>query len=178
MKPKNASDKKLFSLPLHIYLIYLLVCTVLLTGVTFSHYITTTNGGDNANVAGGIIVVTSNSNTELIMEQPFDSSIVTQDFSFEVFNYSSNAISEVAIQYDVIVTLNEKLPDGVSLTMDGNDYSASDNNNKYTFSNAGTFEAGVQDSNTHTLSFTGDYSIINEQAERNITISIYAEQID
>ena len=48
----------------------------------------------------------------------------------------------------------------------------------YTFSNAGTFEANNADIHSHILTFTGDYLIINEGSERDLTLSVQAEQID
>lgn len=49
---KNQSKKKSrFHLPLHVYLIYLLVITLIFTGVTFSKYIASSSAGDSARVA-------------------------------------------------------------------------------------------------------------------------------
>lgn len=49
---KNISEKKKrIRLPVHVYLLYLLVATLIVTGVTFSKYLTSTNAGDSARVA-------------------------------------------------------------------------------------------------------------------------------
>lgn len=42
--------KKKFRLPAHVYLMYLMLCTAAVVGVTFSKYITTSSGGDGARV--------------------------------------------------------------------------------------------------------------------------------
>ena len=107
--------KPRFRLPLHVYMIYLLICTFLLTGVSFARYIATGSGSDSARIAAGTVEVSHDSNTKIEITRPTDDAPVTKGFSFTV----SNKNSEVAIRYDVIVTLNEPLPEGVSMTVDG-----------------------------------------------------------
>ena len=129
--------KPRFRLPLHAYMIYLLICTFLLTGVSFARYIATGKG-----------------------------------FSFTV----SNKNSEVAIRYDVIVTLNEPLPEGVSMTVDGKPCPGS--GTVFSFPNAGVFSAGSSGIKTHTISFTGNCMTIDKASSRTITISVQSEQIN
>lgn len=47
---KNRQSKR-FKLPIHVYLSYLIVATMLFTGVTFSKYVVSATGGDSAAVA-------------------------------------------------------------------------------------------------------------------------------
>lgn len=176
MKSRQTKSSKKGSrqLPLYVYLAYLLVCTFLLTGVSFSRYISSANGSDSARVAEGIVVVTHDANTTIEMDRPGGTNSTTsEEFKFRV----SNSVSEVDIQYDVVVKLDEALPAGVTMTVDGNPCSGN-SNNTYTFSSMGTFAAGEEKTNTHTLSFMGNYDVIWEQSERDITISVQAEQID
>lgn len=51
MKNKGKHMSKRVKLPLRAYLLYLLVASFLMTGVTFSKYITASTGGDSARVA-------------------------------------------------------------------------------------------------------------------------------
>lgn len=52
LNKKNASERtKRNRLPIHVYLVYLLVATLVFTGVTFSKYVTSSTGGDSARVA-------------------------------------------------------------------------------------------------------------------------------
>lgn len=171
----NSSRKGGLHLPLHVYLAYLLVCTFLLTGVSFSRYISSANGSDSARVAAGGITVNYSDNTNIELVQPTDpdNQTETAEFSFTV----SNSASEVAIRYDLVLTLDQALPDGVTMALDGRPCSGN-SNNTYTFSKAGEFEAGETQTKTHTLTFSGDYLTIQEQSTRTITIAVCAEQID
>ena len=169
----RATAKTRFRLPLHAYLMYLLIGAFLLTGVSFARYISTGSGQDGARVAAGKVTVSHDPNTMIEMSRPDDDGSVTRQFAFNV----SNQNSEVAIRYDVIVNLSEPLPNGVSMMMDNTPCSESAQT-VFTFKNAGVFPAGNSDIKTHTLSFTGDYSLIGEESSRTITISIRAEQIN
>lgn len=51
MKNKGKHMSKRVKLPLRAYLLYLLVASFLMTGITFSKYITASTGGDSARVA-------------------------------------------------------------------------------------------------------------------------------
>lgn len=164
--------KPRFRLPLHVYMIYLLICTFLLTGVSFARYIATGSGSDGARVAAGAVEVSHDSNTKIEITRPTDDAPVTKGFSFTV----SNKNSEVAIRYDVIVTLNEPLPEGVSMTVDGKPCPGS--GTVFSFPNAGVFSAGSNEIKTHTISFTGNYMTIDEASSRTITISVQSEQIN
>lgn len=157
----------------HWHLSYFLFCTFLMTGVTFSAYISSAGGSDSARVAAGGISVTSVSNTDIKMKRPAGDSITEENFEFKV----SNNDSEVAIRYDVAVSLDEALPDGVTMELDGAIPSENDDC-QYIFSDMGEFEAGTEETKTHTLTFQGDYDIISDFYEREITISVRAEQID
>lgn len=181
MKIENKSRKsikRIFPLPFYVYLSYLVICTLLLTGVSFSSYISGADASDSARVAAGLVTVSYNENTTTVeMERPADpdNQMETKGFSFNV----SNCESEVAIRYDVIVTLEKTLPNGVTMTLDGEECFGNADNT-YTFSNMGTFEAGVQNTRTHTLSFTGDFTTYDTDGtyEYPVTISVRSEQID
>lgn len=178
MRKKQAdthSKKRVFSLPLYVYLGYLAVCTLLFTGGSFSGYLSSADGSDAARVAAGGITVNYTGNTTIELNQPTDpdNQTETAEFSFSV----SNSASEVAICYDLVLTLDEQLPNGVTMTLDGK-LCSGNSNNTYTFFDVGEFEAGKTQTNTHTLTFSGDYLTIQEQSERKITISVRAEQID
>lgn len=163
-------------LPLHVYLAYLLVCTFLLTGVSFSRYISSASGSDSARVAKGVVTVSHDNTTEIRLVRPANDGILTEDFQFEVLNNGS----EVAIQYDVVVTLDKPLRDGVTMTLDRSAGTVKDNKTVYEFRNMGTFEAGVSDTRSHTLSFAGDFDTISPGTDDayGIQITIRSQQID
>lgn len=171
---KEKKSKK--RLPLQAYLAYLLVCTFLLGGVSFSRYITSANGSDRARVAAGVVTVSYNSdNTNMKMERPADDGTQTENFQFSV----SNSVSEVAIRYDVVVTLDQPLGTGVTMTLDGHTGTA-EADHTYIFSDTGTFMSGEQSTRTHSLSFAGDFSSVPPGTDDtyNIQITIRSQQID
>lgn len=170
------AKKRRFMLPPYVYLSYLVVCTLLLTGVSFAGYISTASGSDSGRTAAGIVAVTHDENTTLALDRPDGAATeATSEFNFSV----SNSISEVTIQYDIVVSLDKALPDGITMELDGVPCSGS-NDNTYTFSDIGTFDAGVSKSIPHKLTFQGDFDIYHTpgSAEFPIHISVYAEQID
>lgn len=179
MKPTHLSSEKpiVRFRPLPVWLAYLLVCTLLLTGVSFARYITTANGSDTARVAAGLVTVSyEESTTAIRMERPTNDGLEEKDFIFGVSNNSS----EVAIQYDVVVTLDTPLKTGVAMTLDGKSGNVTNERKRYEFTNMGTFAAGENDTYTHTLSFTGDFDTIRPGTDDtyNIKILIRSRQID
>lgn len=161
--------------PFYVYLGYLLVCTLLLTGVSFSRYVSTAEEKDSGCVAAGMMNVTCDSDKVIEITPPIEGHEITDSFIFRV----SNKLSEVAFDYEVIVTLDEKLPDGITMEMDGKAFQQTDSKN-YKLEQAGTFEAGKQENKVHTISFTGDYQSggVDKESQRQITIVVRAEQID
>lgn len=179
MKPTHAPFEKpvIRPLPLPVWLAYLLVCTLLLTGVSFARYITTANGGDTARVAAGLVTVNyEESDAEIRLERPTGNSVETNKFEFSV----SNGSSEVAIRYDVVVTLDMPLKDGITMKLDGQTGTATGEENQYVFSNVGTFAAGENETIPHTLSFEGDFGTIQKDMNDTykIEISVRSQQID
>lgn len=179
MKPTHLSSEKpiVRFLPLPVWLAYLLVCSLLLTGVSFARYVTTANGSDAAQVAAGLVTVSyEESTTAIRMERPTNDGLEEKDFIFGVSNNSS----EVAIRYDVVVTLDTPLKNAVTMTLDGKTGTKTDDGKQYEFFNMGTFAAGVEQTKTHTLSFTGDFDTIRPGTDDtyNIKILIRSQQID
>lgn len=179
MKPTRAPFEKpvIRPLPLPVWLAYLLVCTLLLTGVSLARYITTADGSDAARVASGLVTVSYGENTtQMEMVRPPDDGVLTEDFKFTVSNNSS----EVAIRYDVVVTLDKALGEGVTMTLDEKKGTKTDEGKQYEFANVGTFAAGENKTDTHTLSFTGDFMEIPSETDNtyNIQISIRSRQVD
>lgn len=174
-RKQKSSNRGKFRLPLHVYLAYLLVCTFLMTGVSFSRYVSRASAGDAARVAsGGITVTGAAAGTNLVLSNDQQSAT----YQFRVSNTTSGTQSEVAIRYDVVVTLDEALPDGVTVQLDRESRS-SNNGTQYTFSNVGTFPAGSSPAQEHTLTFScNDLAPSKYDYTTNITITVRAEQID
>ena len=170
---RNSSPKAPFRLPLRAYLAYLLVCTLSLTGVSFSRFVASAGGGDSARVAAGALVVTWDDPTSLEMDRPAGGEATArEEFRFSV----SNGGSEVAMSYDVVVTLDQPLPDGVTMELDGR--ACATGGTTCTFPHTGTLEGGKWDTQSHTLAFVGDYEAIGEPSQREIVLSVRAWQLD
>lgn len=182
IKHCEQSKKRKGRLPLHVPLFYLLVCTFLLTGVTCSRHISSANGSGSARAAKGVVTVSYENNTTVEMEQPSDpdNQTVIKEFSFSV----SGSASEVAIRYNLVLKLDQALPDGVSISLYKNGdidpvgMFAAAGNVQFTVPGAGVFEAGSQTADQYKMIFNGDYNHINTADKRTVSISVQAEQID
>lgn len=166
---------------LPVWLAYLLVCALLLTGVSFACWRTGADGTDTARAAAGCVTVQYDpSNTTLALKRDSVDDVKTEEFAFQVINSGS----EVAIRYDLVVKLDEALPEGASLALyrDGEDTPLAllkpDGGAEWTIPNAGVFEAGTAQTDGFTLVFAGDFEQIWENSERKLSLVIHAEQID
>ena len=161
--------------PLHVCLAYLLVCTMLATGLSFSRYATTDGDSDAAQVAAGALSVSGGGNKTFDLD--CNNGSTSQSYSFTVHNRDGGKTSQAAIEYDIVVGLSQALPDGVTMELDGQTGYAS--RTTYTFS-GGTFAAGSSDFNTHTLTITADTDEVTGSSayHLDLTISVLAEQVD
>lgn len=179
MKPTHAPSKKTVTrhLPLSVWLSYLLVCTLLLTGVSFARYTVTNSGDDTARAAAGQVTVdwTDNTNITLVASSTDEAA---ENYTFHV----SNNDSEVAIQYDVVVTVEEPSLEGVTMTLDNTSctqYYQDADKAVYEFSGAGIFAANVYNTNEHTLTFADNSGNSTSGTKKyTIQIAVRAQQID
>lgn len=171
-KTTKQSNKKFHFLPLPVYVIYLLVCTLLLTGVTFSKYTAASGGEDSATVAGCLVTVKGDDLSDEIVYGE------GEDNRFQyVFSVSSE--SDVAMDYDVIVDLGRSLPDGMEMTLDNGIGYNKYEDGKYVFEDAGYFEAGKKEDIDHILLFEViPDEIDNADYAFDISVSVLAQQID
>lgn len=160
---------------------YLLVCTLLLTGVSFARWCTGADGADTARVAAGCVTVQYDpAQTILALERDSVDNVKTREFAFHV----TNPGSEVAIQYDLVVQLDEALPKGATLTLrrDGETTPLATleptGGTQWTIPNAGIFEAGTPRTDGYTLVFAGDFKQIDGDSARSLTLTVRATQID
>lgn len=181
-KQFRSSQKGRLHLPAQVYLVYLLVCTFLLTGASFSRYISSANDSDGARVAAGVVTVSYDDAKTVKMERPADPNhqVETGSFSFRV----SNGPSEVAIRYNLVVKLDEALPNGVTISLYKNSALNpickfdDSGETQFTVSDAGIFQAGSSETDCYELVFVGDFETISEDCNRTVSISAQAEQID
>lgn len=182
---KRPSGKKPARPLLPVYLAYLLLFSLLLTGVSFSYYVSTSSSGAGAQVAGGILTVkdVSSSDSRTLTLGPDAGSA---SWTFQVSNSNGTEVSQVSLQYDVILELGKPLPDGVTVQLDGTAgqpdnslwgwFSGGTDSTTYRFESAGSFKAGTSASKEHTLSFSG--GVPDKSEDISFTITVLAEQID
>lgn len=165
MKQRLANLKmRMKKLPVRAYLLYLLIASLIFTGVTFSSYISSTSGGDSTQVAlfaNGAQIINIPVSKECY---PGSSIAVTLD----VCNYEGDSICQVSQTYDIRVEfLVGEIPFETSWK---NDY------------NADTFYANDgKVTNRHTLTVSwpagkNDYKYSDEIEV--LRIIVYSEQVN
>lgn len=182
LKKSSKYEKK--HLPFPVYLSYCLIIALLLTSVTSARYLSSMSGSDNADVAKWIVDVESISEkVKFTMSRDSGDSIQTQNYGFNVNNYMDDTVSEVALQYDIVLILNKPLQDYVTMELVENDqteydYTLDDDNKTYIFKNINYFNANVKISHHYKIIFTGDFSQKLSSENYDITIQVNAQQID
>lgn len=156
---------------------FLLVSFHLMTGL-YAKYSSTATGSDSARVAKFQVVVTGDAaNISVACTQmPGDEAV----YAITVENDS-----EVAVKYDVIVTLFTAIP-GVSLTLDGETGTQIGSDpTQLKFENLGQFTPNDPTAKEHTLTFQVNWNDFTaaktgSTATENFTFSIavHAEQVD
>ena len=147
------------------------------SGVSFAKNFSSSTGGDNAQVSALIIDLRVSSSDNLMID--CGQGITTAEYNFTVTNTKDGKTSETSFKYDVIVTLPEALPEGISITVDGKIGTASSDRKKVTIKDVGRFAAGNSQTHNHSLVF----SVVNEgflsrdYVFANISVSVRAEQV-
>lgn len=99
-------------IPLSVYLGYLLIITLVVTGVTFSGYVTRTTGEDSARVAKFVVTANSVETQEIVFSDLIPGDTQTWEFTVD-FD------CEVAAQCKMLLTSTDNLPLKYTLTHDG-----------------------------------------------------------
>ena len=147
------------------------------SGVSFAKNFSSSTGGDNAQVSALIIDLRVSSSDNLTID--CGQGITTAEYNFTVTNTKDGKTAETSLRYDVIVTLPEALPEGVSITVDGKIGTASSDRKTVTIKDVGRFAAGNSQTHNHSLVF----SVVNEAflsrdyVFANISVSVRAEQV-
>lgn len=171
--------KKTTTGPLLLRIALILLCmtlfsTSMLSGL-YAKYIAKNNGEDSARVAKFDVEAAGLSGDITV-----DASIgqTNGEYKFTVTNKS-----EVAVSYDLVVTFDQALPDGVSLTLQGYGLSISEGNT-FTFSKIASLAPGMVGTE-HTLTFQLDLNAFTEEVSGesvsktvSFTATIRCTQID
>lgn len=156
-------------------LLYLtIITTIVISTFSLSKFESAIAGSTDVSVAS-FVIDASGKNEDLIIDCNTETPITSYDVV--VTNKKDNKISGVAIKYDIVLEFNTPLPSGITISNGITALTTNENQTIYTFSNVGTLLSGVEDIKTHTITFTGNNSVL---IEYNDTLSIYidAVQID
>jgi len=99
-------------IPLSVYLGYLLIVTLVVTGVTFSSYVTQTTGEDSARVAKFVVTASSVETEKIVFSDLIPGDTETWEFTID-FD------CEVAAQCKMLLTSTNNLPLEYTLTHNG-----------------------------------------------------------
>ena len=154
---------------------FTIVTTIIVTTFSLSRFESAQAGSIDAKVA--LFVVNATGSDQDSMSIDCNSDNPTTSYDIVVTNKKDNAISEVAINYDIVVEFSDSLPSGITLTLGNRTINTTDENKIYKFSNVGSFDANVEKSNNHTITITGSNEVLTAY---NGTLSFYIEatQID
>lgn len=170
-----------------------LVGALLAAGTSFASYSSSDGAEDGARVAGGLVEVKyddafqdtdGDGNPNVALVRPSDDGVLKESFDFSVSN-GTGSESEVAIEYDIAVTLEkpETLPDGVTIRLmrEGRtlgSLSGSESNGALVAS--GFFEPGEARKHEYAIVFAGDFGTIEPGTDASdyVHITVEAEQVD
>ncbi len=147
------------------------------SGVSFAKNLSSSTGDDNAQVSALIIDLRVSSSDNLTID--CGQEIMTAEYNFTVTNTKDGKTAETSFKYDVIVTLPEALPEGISITVDGKIGTASSDRKKVTIKDVGRFAAGNSQTHNHALVFSvvNEAFLLRDYVFANISVSVRAEQV-
>ena len=157
----------------------ILFATLLATasGVSLAKIFSSSNGGDNAQVSVMVVDLKGSSSDNLTID--CGQGIATASYNFAITNTKDGKTAELSFKYNVIVSLPEALPEGISITVDGASGTVSSDGKTVTFTDVGRFEAGNPQTHDHTMVFSVvDASFLSKDyVFTNTSVSVRAEQI-
>jgi len=178
-KPKTENKK--FRLPLKAYLMYLIVATLLFTGVSLSKYAISAGGEDGAGVAKVYFSSDMDEDYNLnITAAPGNEADEDATFELQLFNKTNAIISEVDLSYSVKI---ENLTNNLPLTFK---FYRKEANSTLTLLDStentvtGKFEAGADASITYVIKIIWD-EVPPESASYevdSIRVTVTSEQDD
>lgn len=171
--------KKAARLPLSAYLSYLLVATLMFTGVSFSKFATTASGSDSARVA---YVVVAASGEEKSQKNVVDAAKdIPYEYCVKVSNIKDGKVSEVALAYTIYVDLPDGFPGEVNISISDtttDPITTTGGAGVLKFVSSKTLPAGDEQHNEHIITISGTDDVSEGADNLELCIRIKAEQID
>ena len=174
---RNEETKRRYNAKLAFALVIVFATLLAAVDVSFAKNLLSSSGGDNAQVSVLIMDLKGSSSDNLTID--CGQGIKVAEYDFAVTNTKDGKTAETSFRYDVIVTLNEALPNGLSITVDGKSGTVSSDEKTVTFTDVGRFAAGNSQKHEHILAF----SVVNasflsqDYAFANTSVSVRAEQV-
>lgn len=164
-----------------------LCVVVVVTGVTLSKMVSTAAGSANAEAAAFIVEASGAVDEGIVLDCKTQRPQIGT-YAFDVTNAKDGKAADVAMKYDVVITLKQALPSGLSMTIPTKDGelsgTASSDGLTYTFSSPEwVFDAGTVQTHSHTVKITAQEEIIDATwgstiSLAKISVGIHAEQLD
>lgn len=181
-----SQKKNKAKIPLNVYLGYLLILTFVFTAVSFAKFAVSGDAGDTARVASFSVSAATGSQTDKTLNfsdasQKFTTS-QSAAYEVKVTNVENGKTAEVAVGYDIIVTVNSAdiAPEALKLSIDGTQLTAVQQAGKliYTYT-ASPMPASESTRRTHTLTVAVASQYVESDIEKMpISVSVLFEQID
>lgn len=174
---RNEGTKIRYSAKLAFALVIIFATLLAAVGVSFAKNLLSSSSGDNAHVSVLIIELKGSSSDNLTID--CGQGINVAEYDFAVTNTKDGKTAEMSFRYDVIVTLNEALPKGLSITVDGKSGTVSSDEKTVTFTDVGRFAAGNSQQHEHILAFSvvDEGFLSRDYVFANTSVSVRAEQI-
>ena len=154
---------------------FVIITTIIVTTFSLSKYESAIAGTSDVTVASFVVDATGNDVSDLSLD--CNSDTPTTSYDIVVTNKKDNSISQVAIKYDLVVEFSESLPTGITISDGTTILSSVDGQTTYMFSDVGDFSAGIEKSNTHTITITGSDEVLTAYSG-SISFHVDATQID
>lgn len=162
----------------------IVVCILLITaiatltvGITLAKMVATGGGNSRAQAAAFIVEAAEGTPSDLKID--CNTGATTASYSFAVTNTKNGKTAEVSVKYDLIVTMQEALPESLTMTVGEKEGIASENGLVYTFTDVGVLPAGQVATQSCTLLVTADSNLVEKDFSIDgINIDIHTEQVD
>ena len=169
-----------------IILVGLICCYIIAsTNLSQAKLLTTSNTNENSgNVAKFIFLSSPSTSKELTIDCRTDKTknTWTANYPFSVSNSKGEQVSEVTIEYEILITIPSPLTNGITLSLTGNNSTLTPKQTTSTtflFDGYSEFIANDSSSHSYNIVFTVNATVVVDVFELDeITININSKQVD
>ena len=160
------------------FFINVFIVAMAIAGFSLAKFESSAKTSNNiATVAAFVVDASGNGSDTFEVNCNLDNPTAVYDVT--VTNKKNNIISQVGITYNIIVTFSSILPRNMQLSISTSTGEIVQNGGKtsYTFKNVGILSSGIETTNTHTVTLTGN-SNVGQEFIGFMEIYVDAFQID